>query len=55
MGGGKRGAFDCFMVVEYEKRGAMPAFYYLTWRRSYACELFYLGRVGVSALVALIV
>ena len=42
-------------AVEYEKRGAMPAFYYLTWRRSYACELFYLGRVGVSALVALIV
>ena len=29
--------------VGYEKRGAMPAFYYLTWRRSYACNLFYLG------------
>ena len=27
----------------YEKRGAMPAFYRLTWRRSYACDLFYLG------------
>ena len=39
----------------YEKRGAMPAFYCLTWRRSYACDLFYLGRVGVNALVALIV
>ena len=25
--------------VEYEKRGAMPAFYRLTWRRSYACDL----------------
>ena len=24
----------------YEKRGAMPAFYCLTWRRSYACDLF---------------
>ena len=35
--------------VGYEKRGAMPAFYRLTWRRSYACDLFYLGRVGVSA------
>ena len=41
--------------VGYEKRGAMPASYCLTWRRSYACDLFYLGRVGVSALVALIV
>ena len=35
--------------VGYEKRGAMPAFYCLTWRRLYACDLFYLGRVGVSA------
>ena len=35
--------------VRYEKRGAMPAFYRLTWRRSYACDLFYLGRVGVNA------
>ena len=35
--------------MEYAKRGAMPAFYRLTWRRSYACDLFYLGRVGVSA------
>ena len=25
--------------VGYEKRGAMPAFYRLTWRRSYACDL----------------
>ena len=25
--------------VRYEKRGAMPAFYRLTWRRSYACDL----------------
>ena len=25
--------------VGYEKRGAMPAFYCLTWRRSYACDL----------------
>ena len=44
----------CF-AVGYEKRGAMPAFYRLTWHRSYACDLFYLGRLGVSALVALIV
>ena len=36
-------------AVGYAKRGAMPAFYYLTWRRSYTCDLFYLGRVGVSA------
>ena len=36
-------------AVGYEKRGAMPAFYRLTWRRSYACDLFYLGRVGVNA------
>ena len=35
--------------VRYEKRGAMPAFYRLTWRRSYTCDLFSLGRVGVSA------
>ena len=28
----------CF-EVEYEKRGAMPAFYRLTWRRSYTCDL----------------
>ena len=28
----------CF-AVGYEKRGAMPAFYRLTWRRSYACDL----------------
>ena len=41
--------------VGYEKRGAMPTSYCLTWRRSYACDLFYLGRLGVSALVALIV
>ena len=38
----------CF-EVGYAKRGAMPAFYRLTWRRSYACDLFYLGRVGVIA------
>ena len=38
----------CF-EVEYEKRGAIPVFYYQTWRRSYTCDLFYLGRVGVSA------
>ena len=38
----------CF-EVEYEKRGAMLASYCLTWRRSYARDLFYLGRVGVSA------
>ena len=38
----------CF-EVGYEKRGAMPTSYRLTWRRSYACDLFYLGRVGVSA------
>ena len=25
--------------VEYERRGAMPAFYCLTWRRSYTCDL----------------
>ena len=25
--------------VGYEKRGAMPAFYRLTWRRLYACDL----------------
>ena len=35
-------------AVGYAKRGAMPAFYRLTWRRSYTCDLFYLGRVGVS-------
>ena len=29
--------------VGYEKRGAMPAFYRLTWRRSYVCDLYYLG------------
>ena len=33
----------------YEKRGAMPASHCLAWRHSYACDLFYLGRVGVSA------
>ena len=33
----------------YEKRGAMLASHCLTWRRSYACDLFYLGRLGVSA------
>ena len=38
----------CF-EVEYEKRGTMPTSYCLTWRRSYACDLFYLGRVGVNA------
>ena len=36
-------------AVGYAKRGAMPAFYRLTWRRSYACDLFYFGRVGVNA------
>ena len=45
----KRGALDCFTVVACEKRGAMPASHCLAWRRSYACDLFYLGRVGVSA------
>ena len=35
--------------VRYAKRGAMLAFYRLTWRRSYTCDLFYLGRVGVNA------
>ena len=49
VGGAKRGALDCFTVVAGTKRGAMPASYRLTWRRSYACDLFYLGRVGVSA------
>ena len=58
-----RGAFDCFTVVAcekraafgvchgvgYEKRGAMPASHCLAWRRLYACDLFYLGRVGVNA------
>ena len=36
-------------AVGYEKRGAMSASYCLTWRRSYACNLFYLGRLGVNA------
>ena len=36
-------------AVGYAKRGAIPVFYYQTWRRSYTCDLFYLGRVGVSA------
>ena len=35
--------------VRYEKRGAMPTSYCLTSRRSYTCDLFYLGRLGVSA------
>ena len=51
----KQAAFWGCYEVGYEKRGAMPAFYCLAWRRSYACDLFYLGRVGVNALVALIV
>ena len=36
-------------AVGYAKRGAMPTSYCLTWRRLYACDLFYLGRVGVNA------
>ena len=39
VGGGKCGVLDCFTVVVYTNRGAMPAFYRLTWRRSYACDL----------------
>ena len=35
----KRTAFRGCHGVEYEKRGAMPAFYRLTWCRSYACDL----------------
>ena len=45
----KQAAFRGCYGVGYAKRGAIPAFYCLTWRRSYACDLFYLGRVGVSA------
>ena len=45
----KQAAFRGYYGVRYEKRGAMPASYCLTWRRSYACDLFYLGRVEVSA------
>ena len=45
----KRTAFRGYYGVGYAKRGAMPASYCLTWRRSYACDLFYLGRLGVSA------
>ena len=49
VGGAKHAALDCFTVVACTKRGAMPASHCLAWRRSYACDLFYLGRVGVSA------
>ena len=45
----KQAAFWGCYEVGYAKRGAMPTSYCLTWRRSYACDLFYLGRVGVSA------
>ena len=41
-------------AVGYEKRGAMPAFYCLTWRRSYTCDLFYLGVWGLARLVDLL-
>ena len=34
--------------VEYAKRGAMPASHCLTWRRSYACDLYYLGAWGLA-------
>ena len=42
-------AFGVCSAVGYAKRGAMPTSYCLTWRRSYTCDLFYLGRVGVNA------
>ena len=45
----KRAAFRGCYEVGYAKRGAMPDSYCLAWRRSYACDLFYLGRIGVSA------
>ena len=35
-------------AVGYEKRGAMPTSYCLTWRRSYTCDLFYLGAWGLT-------
>ncbi len=47
--GRKMIAFGVCFEVEYEKRGAMPTSYCLTSRRSYTCDLFYLGRVGVNA------
>ena len=37
--GQKMIAVGVCLWVEYEKRGAMPAFYRLTWCRSYACDL----------------
>ena len=39
----KQAAFWGCYEVGYEKRGAMPAFYCLAWRRSYTCDLYYLG------------
>ena len=41
-------AVGAYHWVRYEKRGAMPAFYRLTWRRSYACNLYYLGALGLT-------
>ena len=35
----KKIAFGACHWVRYAKRGAMPASYCLTWRRSYACDL----------------
>ena len=45
----KQAAFRGCYGVGSGKCGAMPASYCLTWHRSYACDLFYLGRLGVSA------
>ena len=35
----KQAAFRGCHEVGYARRGAMPAFYCLTWRRSYTCDL----------------
>ena len=51
--GRKMIAVGVYHWVRYEKRGAMPAFYRQTWRRLYACDLFYLGVWGLARLVDL--